>query len=132
MRPPDIVIGTDYLHRWYLIPRNRFFNVYLHKFIGSDDPRSLHDHPWISLSFLLKGELYEILENGGRKIRRFWPVYRNSVFAHRLVMLDGPVWTLFITGPRIREWGFHCPRGWKHWSEFTTPDGKNINKGCDD
>lgn len=36
---PDIIIGEngdDYLHRWYVIPRNRFFNIYLHYFLRSD------------------------------------------------------------------------------------------------
>lgn len=60
MRPPDRIIGEEYLCRWYLIPRNRFIGVMLHWFIGSDDDRALHDHPWWSISFLLKGELYEI------------------------------------------------------------------------
>ena len=42
------VIGKNYLSRWHIIPRNRYFNIYLHKFVGSDDDRALHDHPWRS------------------------------------------------------------------------------------
>ena len=52
MRAPDEVIGTNYLERWHLIPRNRFFNVYLHKFSGPDSCRELHDHPWWNLSII--------------------------------------------------------------------------------
>lgn len=47
-RPPDVVIGGDaspYMRRWWVIPRNRRFNVYLHHFLRSDDDRALHDHP---------------------------------------------------------------------------------------
>lgn len=136
-RPPDFVIEDDfspvpYLCRWWVIPRNRFFNVYLHKFNRSDSDRALHDHPWISVSFLLKGKLLEMHPKGTRTIKRFVPVFRSAQFAHRLIVLNSPVWTLFITGPRVREWGFHCPQGWRHWTDFTTPDGKNINKGCGD
>lgn len=42
-------------------------------------------------------------------------------------------WTLFITGPRCRHWGFHCPeRGWVHWKLFTAADDPgDIGKGCD-
>ena len=57
-RTPDLVIGgwdDPYLLRWWLIPRNRWFNVYLHLFLRSDDDRALHDHPWFNLSFLLEG-----------------------------------------------------------------------------
>ena len=49
-RAPDFVIGgsdNPYLLRWFLIPRNPVFNVYLHKFMRSDDDRALHTHPWL-------------------------------------------------------------------------------------
>ena len=55
-RPPNAIIGgpeNPYLLRWWLIPRNRWFNVYLHQFKRSDDDRALHDHPWINASIVL-------------------------------------------------------------------------------
>lgn len=132
MRKPDMDIGPGYMHRWYLIPRNRFFNIYLHKIIRDDDDRALHDHPWWSVSVLLKGRLMELLKERVRFPKRFLPVIRSAELAHRLVVLDGPVWTLFITGPRIREWGFYCPKGWVHWKDFTKPGHPGeIGKGCD-
>jgi hypothetical protein len=42
-RAPDQVIGgreRPYMLRWYLIPRNRFCNIYLHHFLRSDDDRA--------------------------------------------------------------------------------------------
>ena len=44
-----------------------------------------------------------------------------------------PCWSLFLFGPRLREWGFHCPdRGWVHWEEFTKPGRPGeIGPGCD-
>lgn len=48
-----------YLTRWHLIPRNRWFNLYLHKFVHGDDERALHDHPWPSASLLLEGRYIE-------------------------------------------------------------------------
>jgi len=62
MRPPDFVIGPSempYLRRWWIIPRNRFFNIYLHQFLHSDDDRALHDHMYINLSILLRGRYIE-------------------------------------------------------------------------
>jgi hypothetical protein len=133
MRKPDMDIGPGYMHRWYVIPRNRFFNIYLHKIIRDDDDRALHDHPWWSVSILLKGRLMELMETTLRFPKRFIPVVRSAELAHRLVVLNGPVWTLFITGPRIREWGFYCQKGWVHWQDFTKPgDTGKVGKGCGD
>lgn len=137
---PHVTIGINYLERWHLIPRNRFLNIYLHKFSGSDDDRALHDHPWPSVSFLLKGELREFYRvgergkfklNANRTIKRFRPVFRSARHAHRLDLIGDTAWTLFITGPKLREWGFLCPNGWKHWTKMSTPDGKPIG-GCNE
>lgn len=135
MRKPDFVIGgaeRPYLLRWHLVPRNRFLNVYLHKIVRSDDDRALHDHPWWSLSIILAGGYLEVTPKGS-----FWRdpldlVLRRATAAHRLVVGNShPCWTLFITGPRIREWGFHCPQGWRHWKDFTHPAAKGqVGRGC--
>ena len=140
LRKPDIVIGDNYLHRWYIIPRNRFFNVYLHKIMKDDDDRALHDHPWWSVSFLIRGRMGERYWFHNKDRERFrWipfliPVFRPANgYAHRLIIFDSPVWTIFITGKRVREWGFWCPKGWKHWRDYTTGErGEKIGVGCDD
>lgn len=142
MRKPDFLIGDPsdpYLRRWYLIPRNRWFNVYLHHFRHSDDERALHDHPYINASILLRGRYIEVTPKG-RFLRRPGAVYcRRADALHRVELLndqDGkprPVWTVFITGPRIREWGFACPQGWRHWKDFTntTSSGSSTGRGCE-
>src|SRR5690606_35831081 len=61
-RPPDFIVGgaeRPYLKRWWLIPRNPIFNVYLHQFLRDDDDRALHDHPWPWCSILLDGSYIE-------------------------------------------------------------------------
>lgn len=161
-RLPDFVIGgheNPYLLRWWLIPRNPAFNIYLHKFLRDDDDRALHDHPWFWLSWILRGEYIEhTIDRGGihrRNVRCRGSVRVASPWrAHRIELwpwwigpddvpapvagepCDGnvraPCWTLFITGPRLREWGFHCPdRGWVHWKQFTAADDPgSIGRGC--
>lgn len=137
------VIGEDdnpYLLRWYIIPRNRWFNIYLHHFRRSDDDRALHDHPWVNLSILLSGPYLEHTLSGAVKLREpwrpwaFWRVtFRRAVNAHRIELIDGkPVWTLFLTGPKQRTWGFLCPKGWIPWTDFVeaTEDGNKLGKGC--
>lgn len=156
-RDPDFLIGGrehPYMKRWWLIPRNRLCNVYLHNMLRSDDDRALHDHPWWSLSFCLKGGLTELtfadagaparLAADGevadeeeiyraRDISAGDVVWRSASFAHRLVVDDlEECWTLFITGPVIRRWGFHCPKGWRHWKDFVAPsDSGDIGRGCE-
>lgn len=139
-RLPDIVIGGQddpYMERWWVIPRNRFFNVYLHRFLRSDDDRALHDHPWCNVSILLQGTYLEhtIAAGGVASARQLKAgdvrVRPRGTFAHRIELTDGPCWTLFITGPRYREWGFHCAHRWIHWKEFTAADDPGaIGKGC--
>lgn len=137
-RKPDFIVGRPddpYLLRWWLIPRNDWFNIYLHKFMRSDDDRALHDHPSPNLSVLLEGSYVEQTISAGGVHKRV--VYRAGQIRGRLpwtahrIEIDRPCWTLFITGPRIRVWGFHCERGWVKWTDFVDQsDHGNIGKGC--
>lgn len=139
-RPPDIIIGgsdNPYLRRWYVIPRNRWCNIYLHHFMRSDDDRALHDHPWMNCSILLRGEYTEILPTIGgtttsRVLKAGALAFRGPRAAHRVMLHDGPAWTLFMTGPRVREWGFWCQSGWRHWRDFTAGQrGELVGRGCE-
>jgi len=126
-RAPDVVIGGEekpYLRRWFVIPRNPIFNIYLHHFLRSDDDRALHDHPWLNCSLLLDGRYLEhTIKAGGVNVRTLRKagdiVLRGAKAAHRVELMDPdhesvieierrpqPCWTLFITGLRVREWAF--------------------------
>ncbi len=147
-RDPDFYVGgkqNPYLMRWYIIPRNRFFNIYLHKFLRDDDDRALHDHPWNSLSFS-SANYMEIVGNpsnwNDRKLmnrRRLRPVWRPATYTHRVILYKNherkpiPFYTLFITGKKVRDWGFHCPKGWRPWQDFCDErDAGQVGKGCSD
>lgn len=158
-RPPDFIVYRDdnsqYLRRWWVIPKNKYFNIYLHHFLASDEDRALHDHPWWNISVLLKGSYREHMpvrldrwkHSGCRltifKVRKpFRPVFRRAEAIHRVELYGDPnkdnkpipVWTLFITGPRTQEWGFWCPKGWKVWTSFVSQrqGGNGIGEGCGD
>lgn len=125
---PHQIIGSDddpYMLRWYVIPRNPLLNVYLHKFMRSDDDRALHDHPWWFVSLMLWGSYTEVTDAG--RARRTAPepwrlffgdrpvVFRAAEWRHRVELLghgwrdhESPCWTLIVTGPRRRTWGFWC------------------------
>lgn len=150
-RAPDFVIGPKddpYMLRWWAIPRNRFFNIYLHHILHDDDDRALHDHPWPSLSLMVEGGVFETyatdqVDDFGKRIdRRRWVapgkwIYRGPNFAHRLELASynhkpaEPATTIFMTGPRMREWGFLCPQGWRHWKDFVSQENKGEQGvGC--
>lgn len=133
---PHFVIGSrknPTVLRWYVWPRNPLCCLYIHKFVRSDDDRAFHDHPWPSVSLVLSGRYREHTGEGVKEYGAGSIIFRSAEHAHRIELIDGKrAWTLFLTGPRKREWGFHCPKGWIHWRDFTmTADHDSIGKGCD-
>lgn len=134
--PPDENVPA-YMHRWWRIPRNAFFNIYYHIVLRGDDDRALHDHPWWNFSIVLEGGYYEHTIDAGGVNKRIWygpgsvRFRRAGTFAHRLELHryggtsegdEMPVKTIFITGPVLRRWGFHHPFRWVDaydWDDFT-------------
>ena len=111
-RPPDRVIRGFYLSRWHVIPRNRFFNIYLHKTLASDPGRGVHDHPWASVSLHLEGERVEVMRGQVFLRRPGDVVFRRATTRHKLFQRNGqPVITLFLTAMRTRRWFFYMPDG---------------------
>lgn len=140
---PHFYIGCrerPYMLRWYMIPRNGWLNIYLHKFVRDDDDRALHDHPWWFVSVMLRGQYNEIREEGDRGQVRSAPdiAFRKATHRHRVVLdqRDGkyvPCWTLVVTGPKERTWGFWCPKGFVPWNKFVAMDDPGaVGPGCGD
>lgn len=154
-RPPDFTIapeGHATMERWHLL-KSKLFNVYVHRVVGSDDRRALHDHPFASLSIILRGsycEVMPLLKLDGTAYRHGDPVwwhvrregdvtYRGAKQAHA-ICLDGgshwisqqPCWSLFITGPSYRKWGFHCAKGWvdERFYRRRVGNTSEVGNGC--
>lgn len=132
LRQPDFVIGDNYLRRWWVVPRNEGCNVYLHEINRSDDDRALHDHPWDNTSQILLGSYVEHTPDGSFQRAAGDIVTRKATDAHRLEIEPGQsAISLFITGPKLREWGFHCAQGWRHWQDFVDErDHGKVGRGC--
>lgn len=132
-REPDYIIGGNYMRRWWVVPRNAWCNVYLHEILRSDDDRALHDHPWDNTSLVIAGRYIEHTPYGAYERRPGHSVTRKAAAPHRLEIPEGErAVSLFMTGPKVREWGFHCPNGWRHWEEFCAPgDSSRVGKGCE-
>jgi hypothetical protein len=142
VRKPDLIIGprdNPQTLRWHIF-RWRGWQLSLHKWLRSDDDRALHDHSGNNLSIILTGGYWEVLR-GCTCFR--WPLvpyFRRADVPHRIVLpSDGkPVWSLWLRWPPIREWGFHCPKGWRHWKDYvaerdySTPGSvSSVGPGCD-
>jgi hypothetical protein len=139
-RDPDFIIGgwdNPYMLRWHVIPRNRWGCVYVHEFLRDDDDRALHDHPWPSLTYVVSGAYHDhTISAGGINKRELLTAgrfkFRRPSAAHRVEIAQTPCVTVFMRGPVVREWGFHCEQaGWVHWKDFTADDDKGaVGKGC--
>lgn len=127
----DRVSDEPYLERYYLFLKERSgfpFNIFLHKFLKSD-PDDVHDHPWPYATLILKGGYWEWIPEfnaAGEKIGevRKWRGpghFRiSSATSYHRVELGNDVecWTLFMPGPKQREWGFLVRDQWVQWEQY--------------
>jgi len=111
-----------YLERYYLFTLLGW-RFYLHRFVGSDPDRGLHDHPWSrAFSIILAGWYWEHTRSGTHRVKWFNTLTGDTF--HRVVLpLKGmtrgladynpratdyePCWTLFFhRAEYVKEWGF--------------------------
>lgn len=101
-------------------------SIRLHHFLQSDSDRMLHDHPWSFVTIPLSRGGYDdetycschrseesfgclSCDMTGRVLTRvpaFRVTRRPAHHTHAVKLSRGPCWTLVITGPPIRDWGF--------------------------
>lgn len=88
--------------------------LFLHRFHSSDRGDQLHDHPWAwGLSLVLSGGYSEERRQPDGTVARTEKrpgslnLIRGTDF-HRVDLLDERrgAWTLFLVGPRTKDWGF--------------------------
>lgn len=116
-RTPYSSIG-DYMERYTLFRTNDVW-VRVHHILRSDQDRDLHDHPWDYVTLLLRGGYTEVTPDGQRFYGAGSVLARRAEALHRLIVPEGETcWTLFMTGPKIREWGFQTEFGWMHWKDY--------------
>jgi hypothetical protein len=86
------------------------------------DIDGLHDHPWAFQTYILSGGYWEENQEG-----RFWRApgynaYQEANYFHR-IQLDpekagDDTWTLFLMGPKQKDWGFLKDNQWVQWEEY--------------
>lgn len=121
--------GELYLTRWHLWRHG--FKVFVHRIHRPDSDRDPHNHPWPwGLSLILWGGYHELRVTRPSLLdpRSFGPdedyPYNKWSFSavrwfnwigpdvyHRITWVAPNTWTLFLAGPRSREWGFWTKLG---------------------
>lgn len=113
--------NRQYLERYYLF-QLLGWTFYIHRFVGSDPDRGLHDHPWPkAYSIILRGWYWEETRSGVRKVRWFNSLtgdsfhrvvlpYWTSIYDLPSTVRHVPCWTLFFhREQRVKQWGFLIP-----------------------
>lgn len=91
-----------YAERWVL--DLGAFSIRLHHFLHSDDDRAFHDHPWWFVTLVLRGSYIDRSPAGDDVLRAGSVRYRPAL--HRHTVVTEGVWTVLVTGPQERVWGF--------------------------
>lgn len=95
-----------YAFRWILVLFG--WSLRLHHWIGNDDPRAMHDHPWWFITLCLWGGYTDESEQGNDVLRIGNIRYRPAEWKHRVILgSQKQAWTLLLTGPKVRHWGFY-------------------------
>lgn len=99
-------------YRWALIVFG--YGLRLHHWLKSDDDRAFHDHPWWMLIRVISGRYADYRPDGTAELvlPGKW-YFRPADHKHIVIIPVGnppeDVWTLVITGPKVRNWGFWIP-----------------------
>jgi hypothetical protein len=126
-----------YLTRWRII-QTPLFAIYVHRMDGPDSRDTLHDHPWDFLSIILRGGYIEMVpvmclydpNTGEHEAHACKAIWRNASKGRRFnrkraedlhvisELTSTRTWTLVLTGPRKRTWGYLDSDGtWTPYNE---------------
>lgn len=128
----------DYMRRWLLM--TPWGTVRLHNILRSDEDRDLHDHPWDFASLILRGGYVDVVplgQNDGRgrlrlrahatflkstmlvaRVFRAGQVVRHRAEDLHRLEVPTPAWTVVLTGPVRRRWGFETEHGWMYYKDW--------------
>lgn len=115
-----------YMRRWVL--DFGAFAIRVHRWQSSDDTRAFHDHAWNFTTIVLRGSYVDISDHGEDLLTAGSVRYRPATHRHTVKILRPGTWTLVVSGPVIRRWGFWVKNKlWKRDRYFAT----NGHHPCD-
>lgn len=102
--------GVPYVERLCVLPYNRWFNIYVHKYLSPDDAVP-HDHPFDFIGLTLRGGGTETIWGKRvrtRRMRRWIPRFYRAECKHTITGLDKKgMTTVVFQFPRRRPWRFY-------------------------
>jgi hypothetical protein len=121
-----------YMYRWAVIS-TRWGKLYIHRFVGDDWSRDLHDHPKRFISIGIWGSYLEETPAGRTRYRAPWIRSFPPEHKHRISTPWGHCWTLVFVGKLVREWGFWHEGQFIDWKTYVTERGGAADKmkACD-
>lgn len=114
-------VPTEYILRLHVL-KTPWFAICLHWLNHADPEPYLHDHPVSFLSLILRGWYDELVPadpvNHVRVVRNRWFRFFRATDAHSIINPAPGTLTLCFMGPKVREWGYHTPKGWEYWKDY--------------
>lgn len=116
--------GRVLMERWYLLyyedeqnprPWSRLPNVWIHHFPGPDSPdgEDEHQHPYSTLSVILKGWYDEVVTrpddmkcNSFRLRKKGTWCFQSYRTSHRICLVKPGTWSIFAHWVRRQDWAF--------------------------
>lgn len=115
-----------YNRRWYW--QTPCFSIRLHHWMHSDDERNMHDHPWWFITFILRGGYTDVSPAGREELTAGQLAFRPALHRHYVKVHKGGCWSLLLTGPVRRKFGFWVGEKWKKANKYFLQHGKHV---CD-
>ena len=133
--PPRVIFdetGTSPYRSSWLLARGGGYDLNLPRFHRGDLDAEHHSHPWRwAVSLILAGGYVEERRTArdtvvARVLRAGALNFLRADTFHRITLLDGEAWTLFVTGPKVSNWSF-----WDPETKWTTPWREFVSRRRD-
>lgn len=105
-----------YAFRW--VADFGFCAFRLHRWVGSDDPRAMHDHPYFFFTCVLWGGYDDVNPGGVEPMTPGTVRFRPARYTHTVRVRPGGCWTLLVSGPTVRRWGFWVGGKWRRAEKY--------------
>lgn len=129
LKPNNIRIAEGLAPRWLLGD----WGIRVHRILRSDADDCFHDHPWASISVVLRGGYLEWMpfrpdqdcaKDGFWRVAKWRKpgavVIRKAKSRHKLELMPDQedCWSLFIMRGRVQSWGFYPYSGYVPYKQY--------------
>lgn len=88
-----------------------WFSFRMHKWVGDDDTRAYHSHPWNFITFIIKGYYLDVSldENNNKETTLMYPGsfgFRKRNYRHYVRVIEKPTWTILFTWGGYKQYSF--------------------------